>query len=394
MKKVNLKKAIESIEKEKIVLDWLDGLSKNSRRTYLNSLAEFTKVIRKTPQKLLDQSYKEIKERKAPWELSINEWFTKYEAHCVSRNRAKATRDIRTSIIKSFFHFYKINTPTNNTRRRKINNLKVKNKRPGLTKEDIKHALSVCKTLRLKAIILTQVSSGLSISDVVNLRVKEFKNGLIEIDGKKVCLFRLHRQKTDREFSTFISFEAVEAILNYLETERKEYGSDDFLFSNYFKNKPVTADLIQKDFRVLNESLNNKQKEKGLYRAITSHMCRKFFNTELTNDGMTYEIRKHMMGHTLPNKVDNSYYLENSDELLEAYIKHIGSLTIHPTKTITLESKEYTAISSQNEQLKQEIKQIKADNNQEMHEMEKRMELLEKLMADNDFANELTHTED
>ena len=171
----------------------------------------------------------------------------------------------------------------------------------------------------------------------------------------------MYRQKTGREFSTFISFEAVESIKTYLKTERRGYTPDDFLFSNFYQNKQLTADLVQKDFRVLNERLNNKQKELGAYRVITSHMLRKFFNTQLTNANITYEIRKHMMGHVLPNKVDNSYYLENPDELFDAYLKHIGVLTINPTKTITLESKEYAEIIAQNQQLKEEMLQLKEE---------------------------------
>lgn len=335
MLRVELVKSKRKIEKEKEVIDWLYGLEETSEINYLNALAEFCKVVDKSPKELLEQSFKEIEDRTPPWKLQINEWFSEYEAHCISNNRAKPTRDMRTGVIKNFFHFYKITTPKNNNRRRnKTHNLKVKNKRPALTKKDIKRALSSSRTLRLKAIILIQASSGLAISDVINLKIKDFQEGLKDVvEGKQICQFHLRRQKTDKEFYTFISFEAVESIKEYLETERKEYGSEDFIFSNTFRNKPVTTDMIQKDFRVLNERLKNIQKESGAYRAITSHMFRKFFNTQLSNAGMTYEIRKHLMGHVLPHKVDNSYYLENPNELYNAYIKNIGSLTISPTKS-------------------------------------------------------------
>jgi integrase len=388
MVKVELIKIKRDIKKEKVVIDWLEGLEENSELTYLSALAEFCKVIDKTPKELLEQSFNEIEERKAPWELQINEWFYEYEAYCVRIDRAKPTRDIRTSIAKNFFHFYKIPTPKINTRRRnKTNNLRVKNKRPALTKEDIKRALSSSRTLRLKAIILTQASSGLAISDVVKLKIKNFQEGLKDVgEGKQICQFHLRRQKTDKEFYTFISFEAVESIEEYLKTERKEYGSEDFIFSNAFRNKPVTEDLIQKDFRVLNKRLKNVPKEPGAYRAITSHMFRKFFNTQLTNSGMTYEIRKHMMGHVLPNKVDNSYYLENTDELLAAYLKNIGSLTINPTKTITLESKEFSEVQKQLKESKKEheLKDI------EFKEMKRRMDALERLQLNDEFHKDLS----
>jgi hypothetical protein len=53
---------------------------------------------------------------------------------------------------------------------------------------------------------------------------------------------------------------------------------------------------IQQSYRDINRFLNWELDEDGFYRA-TSHMLRKFFNTQLINAGMAEEIREHMMGH-------------------------------------------------------------------------------------------------
>jgi hypothetical protein len=72
--------------------------------------------------------------------------------------------------------------------------------------------LDVCKSFKFKAIILAQASSGLSIVDVVNLKIKDFKEGLIELDDIKICRLTLKRNKTNVKFTTFLSDEAITAI--------------------------------------------------------------------------------------------------------------------------------------------------------------------------------------
>jgi hypothetical protein len=73
--------------------------------------------------------------------------------------------------------------------------------------------------------IFAQLSIGLTGVDMLNLKVKDFYDGLIEsIDdnGVKMHVYMLHmfRKKTDKEFTTFFSEEAVIGIEKYLECER------------------------------------------------------------------------------------------------------------------------------------------------------------------------------
>ena len=68
--------------------------------------------------------------------------------------------------------------------------------------------------------------------------------------------------------------------------------------------------------------------EKGKFRRATSHMMRKFFNTQLINAGMPEEIREHMMGHTLKDKVREAYFLADPTELQKVYLTYMSHLTI------------------------------------------------------------------
>ena len=57
-------------------------------------------------------------------------------------------------------------------------------------------------------------------------------------------------------------------------------------------------------------------------------MMRKFFNTQLINAGMPEEIREHMMGHTLKDKVREAYFLADPTELQKVYLTYMSHVTI------------------------------------------------------------------
>lgn len=67
-----------------------------------------------------------------------------------------------------------------------------------------------------------------------------------------------------------------------------------------------------------------EQEERGRFRKATSHMMRKYFNTQLINTGMP----EHMMGHVISNKVQDAYFLADPQELLKVYLKYRDYVTI------------------------------------------------------------------
>jgi site-specific recombinase XerD len=381
MIRVPLKDAIKKIEDKEVVKDWLDGLTEGSKANYLRALAEFTIITKKTPEELLEIAYL-VKEHHTPrWENEMKNWFKNYREHSNNTGRSKATRNMRTTVIRDFFHFHELPTPKERRKRKKTDPLKIKNKRPALTKEKIKQALAAARNLRIKAIMLLQCSSGLSNADVVELKLKQFYDGLIPIsdEGHEICMLHLEREKTGHEFLTFLSYEAVDALKNYINNER-EFKDSPFLFTKHRITKEdatpqLTEDLVEDEYRKLNSWMGNELKEDGLYNDVTGHMCRKFMNTSFANSEMNYEPRKHMMGHVVPG-VDNSYYLEHQDELIELYIKYMNRITINPTKTITLESPEYKELKERDEKREEERAREKAEyeEREQQRELERQKE--------------------
>ena len=146
-------------------------------------------------------------------------------------------------------------------------------------------------------------------------------------------MLHLVRQKTNKEFTTFFSEEAVISIEKYLELERINPNPDEALFSSYKKiGSHMKTTSLQMSYRYLNNYLGWEQEDRGRFRKATSHMMRKYFNTQLINAGMPEEIREHMMGHVISNKVQDAYFLADPQELLKVYLKYMDSVTIEKVK--------------------------------------------------------------
>lgn len=341
MKRFPVTETVKKIKDDKVVQDWLEYLSPNSQRMYLIVLAEFCKINNQTPIQLLKTAKQEDREDTPSWERQTITWFTHYENHSKHYNRSRETYKGRLITIKSFFSFHDVKIPDEKKkkRRKKLENFQVKNKRPGLTREQIRDALNASKWVRLKAMALTQCSSGLAVTDLINLKLKDYKKGLISIgENRQICMIHLKegRQKGEKEFYTFLSFEAVEEIERYIQTERYKNATTPYLFTALYHDTGLTEGSMQIDLRRLNKKLGLQAKEKGLFRPITSHMFRKFFYTQLSNAGMPYEVRKHLMGHVMPSKVDDSYYLDNPGKLQEMYIQYMPELLIFKYESVNI----------------------------------------------------------
>ena len=368
---VVLKDSINKIKKYSVVKSWLSNLSYRTQINYLSALAEFCMVNHLNPQEMLETIHQEEEERLPAWNKAINKWFEKYDQYCIEQNRSLNTRNTRRIIVNGFISYHELPTYSSNKRKRKFKGLKEPNKRDGLTKQDVRDLISVAKSWKMKAIILAQLSSGLTSIDLLNLTLKDFYDGIIEVFDnktkciKRICQLKLVRQKTDKEYTTFFSEEAVSIIEKYLLIERNNPQPEDALFTGSREGKtPLNTVSLQQAYRNLNDYLGWEQKEIGRFRKATSHMMRKFFNTQLINAGMPEEIREHFMGHQYKDKVRDAYFLANPNKLREVYVKYMEELTIGIEKPpvsrrefLQLKN-EYDFMQSENDKLKLELENI------------------------------------
>lgn len=363
----DLKEHITEIKSYKVVESWLENTSTNTRISYLAGLAEFCKINEINPQQMLDIIFKEEEARLPQWERSINTWFQTYDKHCKDKKRSIKTRNLRITIVNGFISFHGLSTYSEKGKRRNKKDFKTPNKREALTKKDIKKLVSACKNLKMKAIILTQISSGLSASDTLNLKIKDFQDGLTDAYDKKsrktrrICKLHLKREKTKKEFITFLSEESVTYIEKYLKLERKkEPQPEEALFPGWDPSKSMTNVNLHKGYENLNKYLGWSKGEKGEFQKATSHMMRKFFNTQLIYAGMPEEIREHFMGHVINDKVRDAYFLRNEEELQKVYLEYMDKITIGDQKA-PVNLSEYTEIKMGYEDLMTENKNLKKE---------------------------------
>ena len=230
---MNFKQMKEVVLNDKYFQKWVHGLGEPTQESYLISLSGFCLAISKTPTELLEIC--KVDYSKPPWERNIDDWFIEFDKYCENQKLAKSTFKKRKTIVRGFFRFNRIETPI--TRRGKNENFNRANDRKLPTKEELILLLNACKTIKQKAIVLTQFSSGLSNSDVVKLTVGQFWSGLDEND---ICKIKLRRHKNENEFVTFLSPEAVQAIKSYLRVERSNLEDSQPLFTRFkSSNTPI-----------------------------------------------------------------------------------------------------------------------------------------------------------
>lgn len=316
-------------------------------------MAGFCLTTGKTPTKLLEICKKDY--TKPPWEREINTWFDNYAKYCEDEGNSLDTYRKRKTNIRGFFRFNQIETPISLRRRRK-DSFKKANNRKLPTKEEIKELLNATNTLKEKAIILTQFSSGLSNSDVVKLTVDQFWEGL---DDNDICTIRTRRQKNENEFVTFLSPEAVGVIRSYLQVERDNLDREQPLFTKFkTSNEPLETIAIVHTYARLNDALG-WDKDGNKWRKITGHIGRKWLKTNFANAGMPREPLETLLGHQLRNGTDDNYYIMHEEQLKSIYMKYLPNITIDPIETLTLESEEYHALKEENEMLKSTLDELK-----------------------------------
>lgn len=371
---MNFKEMKKIVSEDTYFKKWVHGISEGTKKNYLYSLTAFCLANSKTPTELLEICKEDYS--KPPWEREIDDWFVEYDQYCEGQGIAKETFKKRKTNVRGFFRFNRIETPI--ARRGNRENFNRANERKLPTKEEIRLLIDSCKTVKEKAIILTQFSSGLSNSDVVQLTVGQFKNG---IDENNICKIKMRRRKNENEFVTFLSPEAVEAIQSYLRVERENLDDSQPLFTKFkSSNTPMMPIAIVHTYARLCDALG-WSKEGNAFRKITGHMGRKWLKTNLTNAGMPREPLETLLGHQIKNGTDDNYYMMNENHLKSIYLKYLPAITINPVETLTLESDEYKSIKEDNKALRELIEKKDAEM-EELKAAQSNSEEFQKAMVD------------
>lgn len=352
-----LKEITHLFEKDSDFSTWNDGFVNTTRIKHRRTMAIFILASgdNMTPTKLIEEAMEDMKQGIPPMKYRFVPRFTKFKkclydvkSEKTGKLLTKETMDTYISDICSFYEFYSFTVPK---RLRKFEYVASKNIvkthcQITFTKKDISNMLDNADVLE-KALILAQVSSGLSNIDLLNIKVGQFKNG--RHPSGITVLDNLVRKKTSYKsngikYVTFFSKEATSAIDEYLKyrdtppakpskpanlafERRRVHDDSNYLFVKRAIGEPDPDARDDDIHRRLNEDsifsmykrLFPCNKEFYEWNSMRGHLMRKYFNNVLVNNHIQEEFSETMMGHALKGSRGN-YIQPPLEKLIEAYL--------------------------------------------------------------------------
>ncbi len=180
-----------------------------------------------------------------------------------------------------------------------------------LSTEEIRHAYKVCESVRNRAMILVEATSGCGTAEVLSIKAKDFLDG---IDESGITVFHPTRAKTRFRYTTCCSPEATEAVLLWL----KEYDGE-YLF-------PLKAGGVKMVYKRLSEKAGFEKKY-GAYAPFHSHGLRKWFNSTMSNADCPHDMFYFWSGRQ-ENAVQKAYIQWDDARHLEVYKRYVEKLAI------------------------------------------------------------------
>jgi len=167
-----------------------------------------------------------------------------------------------------------------------------------LSKDEILSITDQVQNLKHKTIFLTTYSSGLRISETLNLRI-------CDIDSVAM-LIRVNHGKGNKDRLTILSHENLKLLRLYW----KQYRPTDLLFPGPIEGRPMSTKTPQTVFL-------DARKKAGITQPVTIHTLRHSFGTHLLEDNTDLRTIQVLMGHS--NIATTAIYLNLSK-------KHISSV--------------------------------------------------------------------
>ncbi|CAA7600001.1 Phage integrase family [Acididesulfobacillus acetoxydans] len=148
-----------------------------------------------------------------------------------------------------------------------------------MSKAEILSILDRVANPKHPVILLTTYSSGLRISETLNLRIAD-------LDSKNMMI-RVHRGKNNIDRLTVLSLENLKMLRSY----GSLYRPTDLLFPGLIPGKPIAASGIEQSFR-------RAKKKAGIAKPATVHTLRHSFATHLLESRVDLRTIQMLLGHS------------------------------------------------------------------------------------------------
>ena len=293
----------EEIENYTEYLKLQRGLSNNSVKAYINDLDK------------LEAYLVSIDRNIGPDEVTLSDLrgLTEY---LTTKNVGVRSQVRIISGIKSFFRYLMIEERIEKDPTEQLKVPKIARKLPEVLSvgeiEQLLNSIDVKSSdgLRNKAIISTLYSSGVRVSELVNLKISNlaFNVGYMKVEGKG-----------SKERIVPINKQTMQEVSQYIETKRKEVDikpeAEDYVFVNKLGTQ-LSRIMI---FNIIKKAA----RDAGITKNISPHTLRHSFATHLVNGGANLRSVQEMLGHE--SIVTTEIYTHvNAQYLKETIEKHPG----------------------------------------------------------------------
>ncbi len=147
-----------------------------------------------------------------------------------------------------------------------------------LAKKEIIGMIEVAGNIKHKLIIQVLYTTGMRVSELVNLRVYD-----IDFDRK---IIRIQAGKGNKDRVTIVSGTVLENIGQYI----RGYDPAEFLFESFRSAGKLTVRTIQK---IVTEAANRA----GIKKRVSAHSLRHSFATHLLENGVNLRYIQSLLGH-------------------------------------------------------------------------------------------------
>ncbi|MBT8621546.1 tyrosine-type recombinase/integrase [Polynucleobacter paneuropaeus] len=166
--------------------------------------------------------------------------------------------------------------------------------------------------LRNRALVLTMFNTGMRVSEVASLRVRD----VVDSEGNIKNEIRLlaENTKTNEARTVFVNEKLCKELQQYAKLLKNDSPNNKFFYSQKKDSDGFTANTLTQHFHYL-------YKRVGLDGA-SSHSSRRTFITKLANDGIGVRVIMGLSGHKALSSVQ--CYIDCNSELMRNAVENLA----------------------------------------------------------------------
>lgn len=179
-----------------------------------------------------------------------------------------------------------------------------------MTKDEFVAIIKVCDNIKHRCIIMLAFDCGLRVSEIVNLKIKDIRSDLMQVQ------VRQSKGRKDRYIKL------SEILLSFLRMYAKEYKPVEYLFNG--QNKAP-----QYAIRSCQELLDTQRKKAGIVRKIKFHEQRHGYAMSLLENGTDLNKIQQNLGHNSPKTTEiyarmNNKVIQQTESPLEQIVREMA----------------------------------------------------------------------